>query len=279
MRPPAAELPPGTAGRFADGKPVGATTFSAVNAQATRTADQARSWRLRPWPNDPTVAQLVFLDHLTVPTDETVALATERARARGATTVRTSALFPRAADVVLSAGYYPIDTLALLRLDLTAPAPVLAMGAWNGATAPMRPWHLARAADIDAAAFGTTWGNDANSLREIRAATPVYRARVATQRRTFAPVSPRAAVTGFAITGVAGSNAYLQRIAVDPSVQRSGIGTALVADAVSWMRSKQLTSVLVNTGIDNAPALALYERFGFRRLTEHLVIAEHRFSS
>lgn len=255
--------------RFADRSDVGATTFSAVNAQATRTADPARSWRLRPWPNDPTTAHLVFLDHLTIPTEETVATATARAKARGARTVRTSALFPRAAEVVLTSGYHPIDTLALLRLDLAKPLHPNATPTRNFvATRPMRPWHLKRAASIDAAAFGEVWGNDAASLREIRGATPTYRARV---------VGASGGLTGFAITGAAGPNGYLQRLAVDPASQRDGVGTALVTDAIDWMRARQLTSVLVNTGIDNAPALALYERFGFRRLSEQLVIAEHRF--
>ena len=266
--------------RFADSERVCATTFSGVNAQATRTADQARSWRLRPWPNDPTVAQLVFLDHLTIPTDETVAIATAQARARGALAVRTSALFPRAAEVVLSAGYSPVDTLALLRLDLeTTPTHTSTTRRWAGNTRPMRPRHLARAAEIDTEAFGVMWGNDTSSLCEIRAATPVYRARVAGQRPGFMPNITGSTIAGFAITGAAGRNGYLQRIAVYPHLQRCGIGTALVADAVAWMRAKQLTSVLVNTGVDNAPALALYERFGFQRLREHLVIAEHRFTS
>ncbi|HUF99725.1 MAG TPA: GNAT family N-acetyltransferase [Ilumatobacter sp.] len=240
-----------------------------MNAQATRTADSARSWRLRPWPNDPTTAHLVFLDHLTIPTEETVANATARAKARGAKRVRTSALFPRAAEVLLAAGYHPIDTLALLRLDLLDDQAGSTIPASRIATRAMRPWHFGRAAAIDVEAFGATWGNNVESLREICRATPVYRARVVGQRRR---------ITGFAIVGAAGSNGYLQRLAVHPAGQRGGIGAGLVTDAVEWMRGRGLSSVLVNTGIDNAPALALYERFGFRRLSEQLVIAEHRFA-
>ncbi len=267
-----------TAGRFADGDDVYATTFSAVNAQTTRAADPARSWRLRPWPNDPTVAHLVFLDHLTTPSEATVAQATARARAQGAKTVRTSALFPRAADVVLSLGYVPVDALALLRLDLTAAPTTAARATAVGdhiGTRPMRRWHLGRAAAIDVEAFGNLWGNSSASLREIRSATPAFRARVAGGGRRVT----RSAIPGFAISGAAGPNGYLQRIAVRPAAQRSGVGSALVSDAVEWMRGRQLTSVLVNTGIANAPALALYERFGFFRLSEQLVIAEHRFAA
>jgi ribosomal-protein-alanine N-acetyltransferase len=80
------------------------------------------------------------------------------------------------------------------------------------------------------------------------------------------------------MSGAAGPNGYLQRIAVQPAAQRAGTGSALVTDAVEWMQSRNLSSVLVNTGVGNAPALALYEKFGFRRLSDHLIIAEHRFA-
>jgi ribosomal protein S18 acetylase RimI-like enzyme len=189
--------------------------------------------------------------------------------------VRTSALFPRAADVVLSFGYVTVDTLALLRLDLTTTATFTGVAAKRGHTGarPMRPWHLARAAAIDVEAFGNLWGNSSESLREIRSATPVSRARVVGGR-----LLNRSAITGFAISGAAGPNGYLQRIAVQPAAQRAGTGSALVTDAVEWMQSRNLSSVLVNTGVGNAPALALYEKFGFRRLSDHLIIAEHRFA-
>ena len=48
---------------------------------------------------------------------------------------------------------------------------------------------------------------------------------------------------------------------------------ALVADALVWMRGRPVTAVYVNTGLDNAPALALYEDLGFERMDERLIIA------
>jgi len=53
----------------------------------------------------------------------------------------------------------------------------------------------------------------------------------------------------------------------------------LVVDALSWMGGLPLTAAYVNTGLDNAAALALYEDLGFERLDERLVIAARDISA
>jgi ribosomal protein S18 acetylase RimI-like enzyme len=90
------------------------------------------------------------------------------------------------------------------------------------------------------------------------AATPSARMRVASR-------AGGEAVVGYAITGRAGSRGYLQRLAVAPDGQRSGIGTALVADGLRWLRRWGAREVLVNTQEDNHAALALYAALGFTR--------------
>lgn len=221
---------------------------------------------MRQWPNDPTVAHLIFVDHGVIPTPEDVDHAVDHARDRGARVVRTSALFPSASDVVLSRGFEPIDRLALLTRPISARSAPVA----GRATHPMHPWHHRAAAEIDRDAFGPLWGNDAASLRDIRRATPRHRARLVRDGR---------AVVGFAISGAAGDHGYLQRLAVATGRRRAGHARVLVADALRWMQSIGLTSVLVNTGIGNVAALALYDGFGFRRLTDELTIAELRLST
>lgn len=233
-----------------------------MNGSDLRTATSlSRSWRLRPWPNDPTVGHLVFVDHSETPTPDEVAQAVAHARERGVRSVRTSALFPAAAEVVLAAGFAPIDRLALLSRPISArsaPAP-------GRPTHPLRVWHHAAAAAIDRDAFGPLWGNDAASLRDIRRATPRHRARTARVGHT---------IVAFAISGAAGDLGYLQRLAVATDHRRAGHAHDLVADALRWMHQTGLTSALVNTGVGNTAALALYEGFGFRRLGDDLVIAE-----
>lgn len=218
---------------------------------------------MRQWPNDPTIAHLIFVDHAETPTPDVVRGAVAHARDRGARIVRTSALFPGAADVVLSLGFTPIDRLALLSRPLSASSAPPA----GRPTRPMMPWHHPAAADVDRDAFGPMWGNDAASLRDIRRATPRHRARVTRDGRT---------IVGFAISGAAGDHGYLQRLAVASAHRRAGHAHDLVADALRWMHDDGLTSVLVNTGIDNHAALALYDGFGFQRLADELTIAELR---
>jgi GNAT superfamily N-acetyltransferase len=232
---------------------------------------------MRAWPGDATVAHLILLDHLHVPTDDELAEAIDHAVRKGARAVRTSAMFPNVADVVLSAGFSTIDRLALLRLDLTDSTPPTPTGSSTGATAgraatdrapvlgPLRPWHRHRCAAIDRAAFGLRWGNTPSSLREITVATPHALGRIAR-------IGGR--IEGFAITGAAAELGYLQRLAVAPEVRRRGLAAALVDDSLRWMRARRLEAALVNTGVDNDAALALYTSLGFRRLDDELTIAE-----
>lgn len=233
-----------------------------MNGSTLRTlTGPSRSWRMREWPNDPTIAHLVFVDHAEVPRSDDVRRAIEHARSRGARAIRTSALFPSAAEVVAELGFRPIDRLALLSRPLaddSTPAPCRP-------TRPMLPWHHPAVAEVDRDAFGPLWGNDTASLREIRRATPRHRARVVRDGRT---------IVGFAISGAAGDHGYLQRLAVASTHRRAGHARDLVTDALAWMRATGLTSVLVNTGTDNAAALTLYDGLGFRRLADELVIAE-----
>ena len=69
---------------------------------------------------------------------------------------------------------------------------------------------------------------------------------------------------GYAISGRAGRQGYLQRLAVDPPHQGKGHGQVLVADALHWMHKRGVARAVVNTQLGNEAALALYGRLGFR---------------
>jgi ribosomal protein S18 acetylase RimI-like enzyme len=75
---------------------------------------------------------------------------------------------------------------------------------------------------------------------------------------------------GGAIVGAVGlehgeEEMVIARLFVAPASFRRGVGSALVSHALAHARGRR---VRVGTGARNAPALALYERFGFRRLDQ-----------
>jgi ribosomal protein S18 acetylase RimI-like enzyme len=179
--------------------------------------------------------------------------------------VVTGALSPAEQAGFRAAGFQPSEHLHLLSHDLrlvppppttpAAPAPIVLRRAIRSD----RDDVLA----IDGLAFDRFWRLDEAGLDEALAATPHSRFRVATADGV---------VVGYAITGRAGRRGYLQRLAVDPTLQRRGIGGALVLDALRWLRRWRAERAMVNTQLDNERALALYERVGFRREPSGLAV-------
>jgi ribosomal protein S18 acetylase RimI-like enzyme len=106
---------------------------------------------------------------------------------------------------------------------------------------------------IDHAAFSPFWRLDRVGLKEALDAVPTTRFRVAA-----------GTLAGYAIAGRAGSQGYLQRLAVDPPQQHRGVGRILVADALHWMRRRGVARAVVNTQLGNHAALSLYTHAGFR---------------
>ncbi|MCU1423595.1 MAG: hypothetical protein JWN36_3246, partial [Microbacteriaceae bacterium] len=66
--------------------------------------------------------------------------------------------------------------------------------------------------------------------------------------------------SGFALTGADG---VLKLLAVSPERARRGIGHALLADAIVAATNAGLERLLLDVRVGNAPAVALYESFGF----------------
>ena len=175
----------------------------------------------------------------------------------GVQRVFTSAIRSREQSFFRNIGFELHEELLLLSHDLSAQIP-----------APTRPTRRAQRSDwphildIDASAFSQFWQFDAISLTEAIKATPRSRVRVNTGP------SPQ----GFAITGRSGRQGFLQRLAVHPIHQGSGLGRALVADALRWLQKRRVYEVLVNTQIENVTALELYESTGFVQRNDGLAV-------
>ncbi|MDQ3176243.1 MAG: GNAT family N-acetyltransferase [Actinomycetota bacterium] len=224
------------------------------------------------WPSDDTIAQLVVVDHRRHLDAADIRQSVAHARAGRPTAIRTGALFPDVADAFAAEGFHVIDTLALLTRDVRRSSDRKAFAEARRRASkdglrmrPLRHRRLARAADVDQAAFGDGWGHNAASLSRIAEATPRSHQRVVLADRD---------VIAFAITGFGEQRGYLQRIAVEPSQQRRGLGRLLVLDSLHWLGRQGANAAMVNTGTDNTAALTLYETLGFRTVRDRLRVME-----
>jgi ribosomal protein S18 acetylase RimI-like enzyme len=217
--------------------------------------------RVGPWRGDASIAQVVPAPGQTFSVSSVMELL-DRLRLEGYVSVLTPALSDIEQAPFLDAGFRVTERLHLLRRSLI-----------GGIDPPAREVRLRRGRrrdrprvlQVDAAAFAPFWRFDERGLLDARAATPSSRFRVAVQDRQ---------ITGYSVTGRAGGIAYLQRLAVDPPSQGRGIGAALVRDALTWARSHNCASILVNTQESNETAVALYEWLGFTREPAGLAVLQ-----
>lgn len=174
-----------------------------------------------------------------------------RLHAAGIRRVLTGALHEAELGPFLESGFHEHERLHLLRHDLVRLPEEVA------SVRMRRAWRrdLPAVLDIDARAFDEFWALDRRGLDDAVRATPVARFRV-----TGGLPRP---ISGYAVTGLAADRGYLQRLAVDPSRHREGIGRALVADALVWLRRRGARVAMVNTQERNAGALTLYRACGF----------------
>jgi ribosomal-protein-alanine N-acetyltransferase len=70
---------------------------------------------------------------------------------------------------------------------------------------------------------------------------------------------------GMILCRVVLEDAEVLTLAVDPAMRSRGVGRALVQASVEAAATAGATAVFLEVAVDNAPALALYDRAGFRR--------------
>ena len=75
-------------------------------------------------------------------------------------------------------------------------------------------------------------------------------------------------LVGYVLGWVAADEAQLMSIAVEPSARDRGIGKALLERFLHELSREGVTSVVLEVRRGNAPARAVYERFGFEQLGE-----------
>lgn len=213
--------------------------------------------RVRPWPADRDTAHVIFYHQSMLPEVHELDRWVDELAAQGFRRVRTTALATVASARFDRAGFSIVQELVLLQHDdpRSAPAPAH----------PTRRLDITEhddAAAVDRAAFGDEWHLDAAAIADVRAATPRHRARCI------------GTIDAYAVTGRDSRQGFLQRLAVHPDAQRRGLGRALALDSLRSLARWRVTRVLVNTPVDNEPALALYRSLGFHPLPERLRVYE-----
>ncbi len=220
---------------------------------------QGVTCRVREWPSQPRVAQLVLYQQTRLPSPDELRRWCDELAAAGFQAVRTSALARSAGVRVESVGFGSVQELILLQHDepRVVPAPTMP-------TTRLVAAQHTLASLVDHAAFGAGWSLDPAAIGDVCHATPRHRGRAA----------GGAPLQAYAVTGRDSRQGFLQRLAVDPQHQRQGLGRALVLDSLRWLARWRVGRVLVNTPTTNEGALALYESLGFHRLQDRLCVYE-----
>jgi GNAT superfamily N-acetyltransferase len=220
---------------------------------------RAGRWRAR--------GDLAYLVPLS-PAHTLTAGALRKARAeldsQGFDEIVTAAVAPPERAAFLNDGFEEREHLHLLKHDLTDLPSIRRRWPWSAGI------HIERGSgadrpdvlDLDSRTFDEFWQLDDEGLTDAMDATPLSRMRVVRDPDLI----------GYAVAGRAGTQGFLQRLAVDPSRQGSGLGRALVYDALHWMRRRGARVGWVNTQEANRRALALYEHLGFRPADHNLTV-------
>ncbi|MGZ0176615.1 MAG: GNAT family N-acetyltransferase [Acidimicrobiales bacterium] len=218
--------------------------------------------QIGPWKASGTVANLIpFPARDRLPIDA-VYKTIDEAIEHGFTAAYTAALSPSQAEPFFDAGFSLHEELHLLRRDLNSEAAVT-----RGATRRARRADWDEILELDALAFHEFWQFDRFALADAIRATPRHRFQVIKS----------VPVHGYHVTGLAGINAYIQRVAVHPEAQRMGYGKTLVNDSLRWAWRNGASIAQVNTQVTNERAVALYERCGFSFAPHRLLVLHHDF--
>ena len=173
---------------------------------------------------------------------------------RGVLTVLTTALGPVDQRPFVEAGFTPHEHLLLLERAIEPNV----LPARGRRTRPARRQDQDAVLALDEQAFASSsafWRFDKAALAEAGQATQACRRRLVKGSQGL-PV-------GHAVTGRTSTIGFLQRLAVNPSVEGQGIGSALVVDALRWLGRTGARQAWVNTQPGNLRARDLYLRHGF----------------
>ena len=119
----------------------------------------------------------------------------------------------------------------------------------------MRWWDIPPVTALEEALFDDAWSPEMfwNELAQG-------------DTRTYLVAAEGKEVAAYAGLAAMPDEAYVQTIAVAPEHQRRGLGADLLQRLLDDARRRGIPRVGLEVRVDNAPAIAMYERFGFARV-------------
>ena len=127
---------------------------------------------------------------------------------------------------------------------------------------PVAAKDLTTLAAIEEAAFAPLWRHSAEAFNYAKG-----------QAFSFDVAELDGQVVGFQLSTRNNYNsAHLARMTLHPSIQRQGIGAALLTHMLTNFKKRGITSVSLNTQLGNTAAQSLYKKFGFRATGERFPI-------
>ena len=122
----------------------------------------------------------------------------------------------------------------------------------------LRMEHAPDCARIHAQSFSRGWSAEDFQALLADPATCADAASIGSPRRLL----------GFAVSRIAADQAEILTIAVDAAARRRGAGRALLQAHLAHLAERRARSLFLEVDAQNAAALALYARFGFRQVGE-----------
>ncbi|MHB1907658.1 MAG: ribosomal protein S18-alanine N-acetyltransferase [Nitrososphaerales archaeon] len=78
------------------------------------------------------------------------------------------------------------------------------------------------------------------------------------------------AIVGYCIVATKGESSHIVSLAIRPNYRLNGIASRLIADAISSIKREfpQARQIGLEVGEDNLGAIALYSKYGFKKITK-----------
>lgn len=116
---------------------------------------------------------------------------------------------------------------------------------------PFETRHIPACAELERACFSDPWSEE------------MIREELGTGLSTYLAAEDGDTFLGYIGMQQILDEGYITNVAVEPRYRRYGVGTRLVEELIDLAKAQDLRFVSLEVRVSNAPAIQLYERFGF----------------